>query len=118
MVDIRREHIKVKTERRAYPRLDFTCTAKIIGIKDPVTITDISLGGFFFEFNLSSKLKLGQIANVALNLPTESEPIRVKARMVNQTERGVGCAFVDLSPTQRNAIHICFETFKDTLPIG
>ena len=118
MVDIRREHINVKTERRAYPRLDFTCTAKIIGIKDPVTITDISLGGFFFEFKLASKLKLGQIANVALNLPTESEPIMVKARMINQNERGVGCAFVDLSPIQRNAIHICFETFKDTLPIG
>ena len=118
MVDVRRENINVRTERRAYPRLDFNCSAKIIGIKDPVTITDISLGGFFFELKLTSKLKMGQIANVALHLPTESEPIMVKARMINQTERGVGCAFVDLTPNQRNAIHTCFETFKDTLPIG
>ena len=118
MVDIRRKDIRVQKERRAYPRLDFNCTAKIIGIKDPVTITDFSLGGFFFEFKLKSKLKLGQIANVALNLPTENEPTMVKARMINQTERGVGCAFVDLNPTQRKATHDCFETFKDTLPIG
>ena len=118
MIDVRREHIDVKKERRAYPRLDFNCLAKIIGIKDPVTITDISLGGFFFELKLKSKLKMGQIANVALDLPTESEPLRVKARMINQTERGVGCAFVDLTSAQRKAIHVCFETFKDTLPIG
>ena len=118
MVDIRRKDIRVKTERRAYPRLDFTCSAKIIGIKDPVTITDISLGGFFFELKLKSRLKMGQIANVALNLPTEDAPTLVKVRMINQTERGVGCAFVDLTPTQRKAIHDCFETFKDTLPIN
>ena len=117
MVDVRREDIRVKTERRAYPRLEFHCTAKIIGIKDPVDITDISLGGFFFELRLRSKLRMGQIANVALSLPTENEPIRVKARMINQTERGVGCAFVDLTSAQREAIHNCFETFKDTLPI-
>ena len=118
MVGNGRKHINVKAERRAYPRLDFTCSAKIIGIKNPVNITDISIGGFFFEFKLASKLKMGQIANVALNLPTEGEPIMLKARMINQTDRGVGCAFVDLTTTQRNAIHNCFETFKDTLPIG
>ena len=112
-----KKDIAVKTERRAYPRLEFHCTAKVIGIKDPVTITDISLGGFFFELNLTSKLKMGQIANVAISLPTENEPIRIKARMINQTERGVGCAFIDLTPHQRKAIHDCFETFKDTLPI-
>ena len=118
MVDAHREHINVKEERRAYPRLDFNCTAKIIGIRDPVTITDISLGGFFFEFSSKSRLKMGQIANVALSLPTESEPIMVKARIINQNERGVGCAFVDLNSAQRKVIHFCFETFKDTLPIG
>lgn len=118
MVDVRKENIAVKTERRAFPRLEFHCTAKIIGIKDPVNITDISLGGFFFELNLTSKLKMGQIANVAISLPTENEPLRLKARMINQTDRGVGCAFIDLTPNQRKAIHACFETFKDTLPIG
>ena len=74
--------------------------------------------GFFFELKLKSKLKMGQIANVALNLPTENEPTMVKVRLINQTERGVGCAFLDLTPTQRKAIHACFETFKDTLPIN
>ncbi|MEK6193740.1 MAG: PilZ domain-containing protein [Deltaproteobacteria bacterium] len=118
MVDVRKQNINVKAERRAFPRLEFHCTAKIIGIKDPVNITDISLGGFFFELNLASKLKMGQIANIALSLPTENDPIRIKARMINQTERGVGCAFIDLTPSQRKAIHDCFETFKDTLPIG
>jgi len=116
MLDILRKQIQVKTDRRAYPRLDFYCKAKIIGIKDPVTITDISLGGFFFEFKGASKLRMGQIANVALDLPTGKSPLWIKARMINQTERGVGCAFVDLSHTQRETIHNCFETFKDTLP--
>lgn len=118
MVEGHRKNIVVKTERRAYPRLDFHCTAKVIGIKDPVDVTDISLGGFFFKLKLKSKLKMGQIANVILNLPTENDPIMVKARMINQTERGVGCAFVDLTAIQRKALHNCFETFKDTLPIG
>jgi len=118
MADVRKQKINITTERRAFPRLAFHCTAKIIGIKDPVNITDISLGGFFFELNLTSKLKMGQIANVAISLPTENDPIRIKARMINQTERGVGCAFIDLTPNQRKAIHECFETFKDTLPIG
>lgn len=118
MVDIRRETRNVKMERRAYPRLEFHCKAKIIGIKDPVNVTDISLGGFFFELHLKSKLRMGQIANVVLSLPTENDPIMIKARMINQTDRGVGCAFVDLTPAQRKAIHECFETFKDTIPIG
>ena len=118
MVDIRRKDISVKAERRAFPRLEFHCTARVIGLKNEVNITDISLGGFFFELQLKSKLKMGQIANVAINLPTENEPIRVKARMINQNDRGVGCAFIDLRPDQRQAIHNCFETFKDTLPIG
>ena len=118
MFEVRRQNIKVDTERRAYPRLDFHCKAKIIGIKDPVTVTDISIGGFFFEFKPGSKLKMGQITNVVLYLPTENEPVMVKARLINQTERGVGCAFLDLASAQRKAIHKCFETFKDTLPIA
>ncbi|MBW1890202.1 MAG: PilZ domain-containing protein [Deltaproteobacteria bacterium] len=118
MVDIRRKDVSVKMERRAHPRLEFHCTARVVGIKDSVNITDISLGGFFFELKLSAKLRMGQIANVAISLPTENEPMRIKVRLINQTERGVGCAFVDLAPNQRRAIRNCFETFKDTIPIG
>ena len=89
-----------------------------MGIREPVTITDISLGGFFFEIKLKGKLRMGQIVNVAIELPTEREHLHVKARMINQNERGVGCAFVDLRPDQREAVRNCFETFKDTIPIG
>jgi len=117
MVDIHRENDKANVERRGTPRLEFHCVAKVIGINDPVKITDISLGGFFFELKVKSKLKMGQIINVTISLPTEEDPIRVKARMINQTDRGVGCKFVDLTKEHKDAVHHCFETFKDTLPI-
>jgi hypothetical protein len=118
MVDIRRNNKSVDVERREHPRLEFHCTAKVIGINDPVKITDISLGGFFFELKTRSKLKMGQIINVTMTLPTEEDPIRVKARMTNQNDRGIGCKFIDLTPENQEAVRNCFETFKDTLPIG
>jgi hypothetical protein len=37
--------------------------------------------------------------------------------MINQTDRGVGCQFVGLSAENEEAVRICFEMFKDTLPI-
>lgn len=117
MVDIRRKNTQVDRERREHPRLDFFCKATIRGINQVVEVTDISLGGFFFELSTKKKLKMGALVDVSMRLPTEDHAIRFKAKMVNQTDRGIGCQYVGLSPENEEAIQNCFETFRDTLPI-
>jgi c-di-GMP-binding flagellar brake protein YcgR len=117
MVDIRRKDIKVDQDRRTNPRLDFKCKATIRGINQVVDVTDISMGGFFFELQTKKKLKMEALVDVSMRLPTEEQAIRFKAKLVNQNERGIGCQFVGLSPENEEAVRNCFETFKDTLPI-
>jgi hypothetical protein len=117
MVDIRRRDIKVDKERRKNPRLDFHCKATIRGINRVVEVTDISMGGFFFELETKKKLKMGTLVDVSMRLPTEESAIRFKAKMISQNDRGIGCQFVGLSTDNEDAIRNCFETFKDTLPI-
>jgi c-di-GMP-binding flagellar brake protein YcgR len=117
MVKIRRKDIKVEKDRRITPRLDFSCKATIRGINQVVDVTDISMGGFFFELQTQKKLKMDTLVDVSMRLPTEDQAIRFKARMINQNERGIGCQFVGLSPENEEAVRNCFDTFKDTLPI-
>ncbi len=118
MVQTGRKNVKVRVEKRLHPRLDFHCDVIIRGISGNRTITDISLGGFFFELRTAKKLKMGQVVAATIYLPTESEPITVKAKFINQTERGIGCQFIDMSLRNRDAVRRCFNTFRDTLPIG
>jgi c-di-GMP-binding flagellar brake protein YcgR len=117
MVDLRRKDEKVDIDRRTHPRLDFNCKATIRGINQVVLVTDISLGGFFFELNTKKKLKMGTLVDVSMRLPTEEQAIRFKAKFISQGERGIGCKFVGLSPENEEAIRFCFDTFKDTLPL-
>ncbi len=117
MVDIRRKDIKGQEDRRKNPRLEFHCEARIKGIKNVVKITDISLEGFFFELKTSSRLKMGQAVDVNLSFPTKNKPVRVTAKFINQTKKGIGCEFVNLSPQNKEDIQNCFETFKDMIPI-
>ena len=117
MVDINHRHPDDGSERRAYPRLVFHCSATIRGINQVVKITDISLGGFFFELATNKKLKLGTLVDVSMRLPTEESTLRFKAKLISQGKRGIGCKYVSLMPETREAIRNCFETFKDTLPI-
>jgi hypothetical protein len=117
MVDIRRKNMKVEKDRRNNPRLDFRCKATIRGINQVVEVSDISMGGFFFELQTKKRLKMDTLVDVSMRLPTEDQAIRFKAKMISQTDRGIGCQFVDLSAENEEAIRFCFETFKDTLPI-
>ena len=61
---------------------------------------------------------MGQVVEASIYLPTESDPIKVKAKFINQTDRGIGCQFITMSPRNRDAVRRCFDMFKDTLPIG
>jgi len=117
MVDIQNNHSKSGSERREYPRLVFHCKATIRGIHQVVKVTDISLGGFFFELATKKKLKIGTLVDVSMRLPTEEETIRFKAKLISQGKRGIGCKYVSLMPETREAIYNCFEMFRDTLPI-
>ncbi len=118
MVDIQNNHSNDDSERRVHPRLVFHCSATIRGINQVVKVTDISLGGFFFELATKKKLRLGTLVDVSMRLPTEEETIRFKAKLVSQGTRGIGCKYVSLMPDTKECIRNCFETFKDTMPIG
>ncbi|MDX2510947.1 MAG: PilZ domain-containing protein [Desulfobacterales bacterium] len=116
MVDIRSENKEVKNEIRNDLRLEFHCDAKVLGIDGIQTITDISLGGIFIETNILDKIRIGQILSVNTKLPTDRSVIRFKAKVVHKTNRGIGCQFISLDDQKREAICLCFEMFRDTLP--
>ena len=106
----------VPNEKRRHPRLDFQCTGMVMG-KEAV-VTDLSLGGVFLELDeIPEMLKIGQVTNVDLDLPTEPESVRIKVKIVNQNEKGVGAKYIDLSKENVQTINNCFDAFKNTLPI-
>ena len=116
MVDIRSDKIKVKVDRREHPRIELHCDATVLGLKGIQKITDLSLGGIFIEANISGKVKIGQIITISTKLPSERKAITFKAKIASQTDRGIGCQFVSLKDSERDAICLCYELFKDTLP--
>jgi len=116
MVDVRSEKKEVRVERREHPRIELHCDASVLGLKGIQTITDISLGGIFIEVKIPGKIKVGQIITVNTKLPTEKTAIKFKAKIVSQTDRGIGCQFISLLGRERDAICLCYELFKDTLP--
>jgi hypothetical protein len=118
MVDLRSDKKEVKTERRKDPRLEFHCDARVLSIDGIQTITDISLGGIFIETDMLDQISVGQIVTAVTNLPTERKAIRFKAKVVSKRDRGIGCQFIALDDDKREAICLCFEMFRDTLPAG
>lgn len=118
MVDLRSEKKDVNKERRENERLEFHCDATVMGIQGVLTITDISLGGLFVEATIPGEIGVGKLVTINANLPSERETIRLKAKIVSQTNRGIGCQFVELNDQVRDAICMCFELFRDTLPVG
>lgn len=116
MADLRSEKRTVEHERRKDPRLEFHCNAMIRGLDGVLTITDISLGGIFIEVSETDKIEIGQTVIVNSKLPTETNALRFQAKVVNKTDRGIGCQFISLDAREKEAICMCFEYFKDTLP--
>jgi hypothetical protein len=88
----------------------------IHGLDGVLTITDISLGGIFIEVSDSENFDIGQTVIINSKLPTETSALRFKAKVVNKTDRGIGCQFISLDEQEKEAICLCFEYFKDTLP--
>jgi hypothetical protein len=118
MVDLRSEKKIVKKEKRKDPRLELHCDASVLGIDGIQKITDISLGGIFIETHVLNRIEVGQMITINIKLPTEKNTIRFKAKVVCKTNRGIGCQFISLDDQKREAICLCFEMFRDTLPAG
>ena len=116
MADIRSKKKNVAHERRKDPRLEFHCNAMVQGLDGMLTITDISLGGVFIEMGELDNIAIGKMVTINVKLPTETQAVRLKAKVVNKTNRGMGCQFVSLNDREKEAICLCFEYFKDTLP--
>jgi hypothetical protein len=116
-VDFRRSVSDVHQDHRRHPRLEFHCPARIQGIKGVFKVTDISMGGAFLEMEPTSAFELGKMFNLTMKLPTEYESITTKVKVANIRKRGVGMAFVNITPKNEQIIRFCFETFKDTVPL-
>ncbi len=118
MVDLRSEKKDVTHERRKDQRLEFHCDAKILGLDKIQKITDLSLGGVFIETNFTTELKIGQIVTIGTRFPTDRNVLKFKAEIAYISDRGIGCRFLTLSAQTKEAICLCFEMFRDTLPAG
>jgi hypothetical protein len=117
MVDFRSEKRKIGYDKRKHPRVEFRCNASVFGVDGVLTVTDLSLGGIFVEVKLSSKISIGKSVNINLKLPTEKKVMRLKAKVTNQTDRGIGCQLTYDNERERKAIYKCFDFVKDTLPV-
>ena len=74
------------------------------------------MGGVFIETTMLNQIEIGQFITIITNLPTEINTIKFKAKVVQKSNRGIGCQFIDLDDDQRDAICLFFEMFSNTLP--
>lgn len=118
MLDIRSEYQKVADDKRKHPRLELHCKAVIRGLNGIFTVTDISRGGVFIEPQIPVIVKVGHVTEMKLKLPEASNSIQVQVRFTNQTKRGIGCEFVNLSTANQKVIEDCLEIFRYTMPIA
>jgi len=116
MVEFRSEYRPVGNDKRKNPRTELRCDATILGVDGILIITDISLSGIFVEAKPSNKIPIEQVVSINFKLPTEKNVIRMKAKTVNRTERGIGCQFIFENDNEKKIIFRCFNFIKDTLP--
>ena len=116
MVNFRSEYRTVSHDKRKSPRTELRCDATIFGVDGILIITDISLGGIFVEAKMSNIIPIGRIVTINLKIPTAKNVIRMKAKTVNRTDRGIGCQFIYDSDKEKKTIFRFFDFIKDTLP--
>jgi Tfp pilus assembly protein PilZ len=118
-LDCRTKSKVVTKEKRKDPRVEFHCLAIIEGFHGEKRITDISLGGVFVECEseLIKRFYVGQGLKLLIKLPAEDDLIKVHTQIVNVTERGIGCKFIELGRKCEDAIQQTFNLAKHTVPI-
>ena len=116
MVDFRSEYRTVAKDKRKSPRTELRCDATIFGVDGILIITDISLGGIFVETKKSNNIPIGQIVTINLKPPTEKNIVRMKAKTISRTDRGIGCQFIYANDKEKKTVFRFFNFIKDTLP--
>ena len=103
-------------DKRKNPRIDLYVEVRIKhqGLHK---VKDLSLSGLFIRLQDTSQFKQGDEIELIMKLPHETDPIRVKARIMRVITDGIGVEFVDLSPQEEMALEYCFNVFKHTLPL-
>ena len=117
MVLFKRRHIEVDADRRRNTRIEFHIPVVILGIDAEAQIVDFSLEGFHIELTSDLELAVGQQIYLALRLPTEKDPLRIKAKIVYIDGKGIGCRFTEIAPPLLAKLERCFNVFTSTLPI-
>jgi hypothetical protein len=117
MVLLKRRYIEVNADRRKNTRIEFHIPVVILGIDAEAQIVDFGLEGFHIELTSNLELAVGQHLYLALRLPTESDPLRIKAKIVYVEDKGIGCRFTDVAAPLLEKLERCFNVFNATLPI-
>lgn len=117
MVKLRRQYKNVPSERRRNQRIEFHYPVVILGIDENAQILDFSTDGFYIELKSKKELSIGRHINLALRLPTDSDVLKLRARVAYKDASGIGCQLVDTSPKLYASLERCFNIFNATLPI-
>ena len=117
MVKLKRQHLKVKSERRNNDRVEFHYPIVILGIDEKAEILDFSPEGFYIEMQAKVDLPIGRHVNLALKLPTEKDVLRLRAKIAYKDKIGIGVKLVDTTPQLYETLERCFNIINATLPI-
>jgi hypothetical protein len=117
MVNFKRQHIKVKSNRRNNDRIEFHYPIVILGIDEEARILDFSPEGLYIEMHSKKKLTIGRHVNLALKLPTEKEVLRLRAKIAYKDKNGIGCQLVDTTANIYESLERCFNIINATLPL-
>lgn len=112
--------IAMEQEKRRSPRLDFRLKVILEGRTkqgEIGEILDFSPHGAFIHLPDPSRLKKNDALKLLMKLPPEEKTLRIKARVVFVTGKGIGVEFKDVSPHDAVELDYCFEVFKGTLPL-
>jgi hypothetical protein len=117
MVNLKRQYLKVKKERRNNDRIEFHYPIVILGIDEKARILDFSPEGLYIEMRTKKNLTIGRHVNLALKLPSEKEVLRLRAKIAYIDKNGIGCQLVDTTINVYESLERCFNIINSTLPI-
>lgn len=117
MVSLRRQYKSVTAERRNNTRIELHLPVVILGVDERAQIIDFSLNGFHIETRSQTRLETGRHITLALQLPSERGILKIRAKVVYQDSKGIGCEFINLTPHLAATLQRCFSIFNATMPV-
>jgi hypothetical protein len=100
------DSVETSEERRSGPRVDFQCPVYIEGVPGQKTITNLSAGGAFIQWEAASRstFSTGELIRLTIQLAPEDDTIHVQAQIVNFSDHGMHCHFAHLDRRTAKAI--------------